>query len=159
LVAELGLRRLRIKGFQMKVPEYYNRVNHDLLRLIPPDAGIVLEIGCGAGALAQVYRRINPEVLYLGVEIVPDAASAAAGVGVDRVFNGDAALVEPSDSGLSAIDPGVDCLVFGDVLEHMTDPWAVLARLVRWVREGGQVLACIPNIQQFPVLVNLMRGQ
>jgi SAM-dependent methyltransferase len=143
----------------MKVPEYYNRVNHDLLRLIPPDAGIVLEIGCGAGALAQVYRRINPEVLYLGVEIVPDAASAAAGVGVDRVFNGDAALVEPSDLGLSALDPGVDCLVFGDVLEHMTDPWAVLARLVRWVREGGQVLACIPNIQHFSVLVNLMRGQ
>ena len=28
-----------------------------------------------------------------------------------------------------------------------------------WVRDGGQVLACIPNIQHFSVLVNLLRGQ
>jgi SAM-dependent methyltransferase len=144
----------------MSVPDYYNRVNRDLLRLIPPDAGAVLEVGCGAGALAREYRRINPVVLYLGVEMVPEAATAAASIGrVDRVFTGDAATVEPSDLGLSAFDPGVDCLVFGDVLEHMVDPWAALARLAQWVREGGQVLACIPNIQHYSVLVNLLRGQ
>ena len=140
-----------------QIPDYYNR---DLLRLIPPVAGKVLEVGCGAGALAREYRRLNPDVLYLGVELVPEAARAAATIGhIDRVFTGDAARVEPSDFGLSAIDPGVDCLVFGDVLEHMIDPWAVLARLARWVREGGQVLACVPNIQHYSVLVNLLRGQ
>jgi SAM-dependent methyltransferase len=144
----------------MSVPDYYNRVNRDLLRLIPPNARSVLEVGCGAGALAQEYRRINPDVLYLGVEMMPEAASAAATIGrVSRVFAGDAAIVEPSDLGLSAIDPGVDCLVFGDVLEHMVDPWAVLARIARWVREEGQVLACLPNIQHYSVLVNLLRGQ
>lgn len=144
----------------MSIPDYYCRINADLLRLVPPDARVVLEVGCGTGALAEAYRRINPDVRYLGVEISPVAAHAAAEAGrVDQVFVGDAAMVEPADLGLPEIEPNVDCLVFGDVLEHMLDPWAVLTRLGHWVRNGGQVLACIPNVQHYSVLVNLLRGK
>ena len=39
------------------------------------------------------------------------------------------------------------------------DPWAALARLARLVREGGQILACIPNVQHYSIIVNLMRGR
>src|SRR5204863_1150032 len=75
----------------------------------------------------------------------------------------DAAAVEPDALGLpgpgAEAGPVVDCLVCGDVLEHMADPWGVLARLSRWVRDGGQVLACIPNVQHYSVLVDLLRGR
>ena len=53
----------------------------------------------------------------------------------------------------------MDCLVFGDVLEHLVDPWAVLARLARLVCDGGQILACIPNVQHYSVIVSLLRGK
>ena len=53
----------------------------------------------------------------------------------------------------------MDCLIFGDVLEHLVDPWAGLARSARLVRDGGQILACIPNIQHYSVIVNLLRGR
>jgi len=144
----------------MSVPDYYNRVNVDLLRLMPPDARVVVEIGCGAGALAEAYRRINTQVRYFGIEKDPAAARAASASGrVDRVVAGDVETVDPAVLDLSDTRPSVDCLVLGDVLEHMVDPWAVLARLVRWVRDGGQVLACIPNVQHYSVLVNLLRGK
>ena len=91
---------------------------------------------------------------------MPEAASAAGTSGrLNRVFTGDAALVEPADLGLSAIEPAIDCLVFGDVLEHMVDPGPSSRRLAEWVRENGQVLACIPNIQHYSVLVRLLRGR
>ncbi len=142
-----------------------HRFHHDLLGLIPPDARIILEVGCGAGALADAYRRINPDVRYLGIETSAEAARLAESPGrLDRVVIGDAAVVEPGALGLPdprAEDqqPTVDCLVFGDVLAQMVDPWGVLARLSRWVRDGGQVLACIPNVQHFSVLVDLLRGR
>ena len=60
------------------MPDMSLRVNLDLLRLIPPDARVVLEVGCGAGALAEAYRRINPSVRYLGIEKVAMKAQAAA---------------------------------------------------------------------------------
>jgi SAM-dependent methyltransferase len=143
----------------MSIPAYYNRVNLDLLRLMPPDARVVVEVGCGAGALAGAYRRINPRVSYHGIEKNSEAAGAALAAGrIDRMFVGDVESVDPAKLELSSIEPSVDCLVFGDVLEHLADPWAVLARLAHWVRDGGQVLACIPNVQHYSVLVGLLRG-
>ena len=63
----------------------------------------------------------------------------------------------PAALGLPEAEPVVDCLVFADALEHMIDPWGVLARLSRWVRDGGQVLACIPNVQHYSMLVSLLQ--
>ena len=144
----------------MAIPDYYNRVNADLLRLMPPDAAVVLEAGCGAGALADAYRRNNPRVTYIGIEKHAEAASSARSSGrVDRVIEGDLEEVEPEALGLSAEQPSVDCLVFGDVLEHLVDPWATLTRLARLVCKGGQILACIPNVQHYSVIVSLLRGQ
>src|SRR5262249_53974498 len=140
-------------------PDYYNRVNVDLLRIMPPDASVVLEAGCGAGALAEAYRRINRGVTYCGIEKNADAARLASSSGrIDQLIVGDVETVDLSALGFSEERPSVDCLVFGDVLEHLVDPWIVLSRLARLVRSGGQVLACIPNIQHYSIIINLMRG-
>jgi SAM-dependent methyltransferase len=127
--------------------------------MIPPDADVVFEAGCGTGSLAEAYRKVNSGVMYYGIEKNADAARVAESIGrINNVIVGDVEAVDPLALGLSDEQPSVDCLIFGDVLEHLIDPWAVLAKLVRLVRNGGQILACIPNIQHYSVIVSLMRG-
>ncbi|MGP0065994.1 MAG: methyltransferase domain-containing protein [Isosphaeraceae bacterium] len=135
-------------------------VNLELLQRMPVDARIVLDVGCGAGALADAYRRINPDARYLGIEKEAEAARIAETARrIDRVAVGDPGTILPSALGLPDAEPVVDCLVFADALEHMIDPWGVLARLSQWVRVGGQILASIPNVQHYAMLVDLLRGR
>lgn len=141
----------------MPEADYYDRINPDLLRLIPLDARHVLEVGCGAGALGAEYKRVNPACTYTGIEL-SEPAAARARERLDRVICGSVEALPPE--ALALVPRGeVDCLVYGDVLEHMLDPWRVLREHAGWLAPGGQVLACIPNVQHMSVLAGLLRGQ
>ncbi len=140
----------------MSVPDYYNRVNLDLLHVIPPHARAVLEVGCGTGAMAEQFLAINPGTRYVGIEMNAEAA-AIASTRLARVIVGNVETLDLADLGLEP--ESFDALVFGDVLEHMTDPWRVLGELARLLRPGGQALACIPNVQHWSVIVDLLRGR
>lgn len=138
-------------------PDYYNRVNEDLLAMIPPSSSRVLEVGCGAGALATRFKRINPRCEYWGVEPNHEAASQAdTGGDLDQVY---AVGVEdffehaPLDYGR------FQSIVMGDVLEHLEDPGRVLKRLVNdWLDSNGSIVACVPNVQHWSVIQTLLDG-
>jgi len=146
----------------MPVSEYFNRVNADLLAVIPPDARVILEIGCGAGALCEAYRRINPGVKWHGFDINREAiatakqtrrCTSAQEIDIEREDVFDFGIYENN------LDPGeADCLIAGDVLEHCFDPWTLLKRLVQGIAPGAQILACIPNVQHWTVIRDLIAG-
>ena len=124
----------------------------DLADLVPKTARAVLDVGCGPGQLgAELKRRGVARVV--GIELNPEASRLAARV-LDEVVT---ANVESND--LPFVDESFDCIVYGDVLEHLVDPWAVLAGHRRLVTEGGTILVSMPNIAYWPVVRDLLRGR
>lgn len=132
---------------------YGAHANPDLLSRIPLDARVVLDIGCGAGALGAAFRRRNPAARLIGIE--PDAALRNHARGhLDAVHATDIESTPPP------VAPGsLDAMVFGDVLEHLRDPWAVLRRDLHLLSDSGVLLVCVPNIEHWSFVARLMAGQ
>jgi 2-polyprenyl-3-methyl-5-hydroxy-6-metoxy-1,4-benzoquinol methylase len=128
--------------------------NAEVLSMIPAGLARVVEVGASSGALAQAYRRTNPETDYVGIEIDPSYAERCK-ERCSRVLN--ANIEQISDTELQALLP-VDCWVFSDVLEHLYDPWRLLKRLRATMRAGDCVVACLPNTQHWSVLTRLVSG-
>ena len=134
--------------------DYHDRVNPDLLWRIPVKARTVLEVGCGSGALGVAFKALQPAVTWIGIEAEP-AAAALAQERLDLLLSGD---VEDPDLVMPALPP-LDCLVYGDVLEHLRDPWTCLQRQTAWLADDGVLLACIPNVQHWSALLQLLQGR
>ena len=134
---------------------YYGNANPALLERIPATARSILEVGCGAGALGRLIKARSPEVCYVGVECVPEAADLAIQAGLDHVLVGD---VENMEQKIACLGP-FDCIIYGDVLEHLVDPDLLLGRHIKLLSDQGLVLASIPNAQHWTLLVNLIRGR
>jgi len=49
-----------------------------------------------------------------------------------------------------------DTLIVADVLEHLRDPWAAMFRLRGCLKDGGTVVASIPNIAHYKIIKKLL---
>lgn len=131
-------------------PDY---ANPELLEKIPLSAKTVLDVGCGLGTLGLEYRRRNPKARYLGIDIEPDAI-AVAKTRLTEVFCGDAEKTPMPFE----VPEGIDCIVYGDVLEHFIDPWALLAEHAKYLSPEGTVLVCMPNVEHWSMVARLLTG-
>lgn len=131
--------------------EYYSQSREDIESLIPLSVSRVLDIGCGEGILGKrLLERGAKEVT--GVEINSSACEKAAR-NISRVICGN---IEELD--LPFEDGYFDCIILGDVLEHLKDPAAVLVKLGRTLSDTGEVIASIPNIRYYGILNMLVEG-
>ncbi len=127
--------------------------NPDLLERIPLTARVVLDVGCGAAALSAAYRKRNPRARLLGIDKDPSVTDLA----MERLD--ELATVDVEDDPLPFDVPeGIDCIVYGDILEHLRDPWAVLQRHAEALSPDGVILICIPNLEHWSFAEKLLRG-
>lgn len=135
--------------------EYFGRSRNEVLPHIPEGASRVLELGCGTGAtLRAVKAKLGggESLWFGGIELVESAAAEARGV-CDQLWIGDVeSLTFDSDIEKGSLDV-ILCL---DVLEHLVDPWSMVARLTPLLKPGGRLIASIPNVRNWKFIWGLL---
>lgn len=103
-----------------------------------PTSGRVAEIGCGAGRFLRAIAQIRPELQLVGMDVSQAALRAAQA----RAPALDLRRVEGSV--LPAADNEFDALLLLDVLEHASDPHALVGEAARILKPGGLLHAHVP---------------
>lgn len=140
--------------YRTKDDAYFSGSRADIVADLPLNpAARALEIGCGRGATGRAALDQGKAGYYFGVELDPEAA-AAARTCLSGVLCGN---IEEAD--LEAIGGDYDVLILSEVLEHLVDPWTTLSRLTSRLRPGALVYASSPNVSNYRLILDLLRGR
>lgn len=126
------------------------QTRHDVIRMVPRPLGRILDIGCGPGLTGAALMGLGAAEVW----------------GIER----DAALAEEARSRVTCVeqidlekDPTeglplgfFDAILYADVLEHLVDPWRVLAEQRELLAPGGSILVSIPNVRNLRVTLPLI---
>jgi 2-polyprenyl-3-methyl-5-hydroxy-6-metoxy-1,4-benzoquinol methylase len=130
---------------------YFDHARPELLALIPSDATRVLDVGCGGGRLGEAIKQ-RQTAHVTGIEL-NDGAAEQARNRLDAVVVGNVEEME-----LTFDRGSFDCIVCGDILEHLEDAERVLTRIRSWLRPDGCLVASIPNVRHHSILRSLLDG-
>jgi spore maturation protein CgeB/ubiquinone/menaquinone biosynthesis C-methylase UbiE len=138
--------------YESKLREYYECPRYELMHFIPQQAQRVLDVGCGAGAFGDTLKKERGALEVSGIEMVEEAWKKASLV-LDRALLGN---IETMD--LPFEESYFDCIVCGDVLEHLVDPVAALRKLTHVLKPDGIIVISIPNVRFYDVIRMLSNG-
>lgn len=131
-------------------PKYYSYLRQDLVDMVEGIGNKILEVGCGEGFTGSEFKRTGKAKEVIGVEIFEPAALKAK-ERLDKIIVGDIQVIS-----LPYPDRYFDYIIFGDVLEHLSDPWGTLRKLKRYLSSSGFVIASIPNITYWEILKDMI---
>ena len=124
---------------------------HMKLLALVDDGSRVLDVGCSSGYLARPLAERGCTVV--GIEQDPTAAALAREV-CEQVLVGD---VETMDL---PFKPGsFDVVLCGDLLEHLRDPEAFMARVRPLLADGGRLVLSTPNVANWANRLGLLAGR
>jgi 2-polyprenyl-3-methyl-5-hydroxy-6-metoxy-1,4-benzoquinol methylase len=109
-----------------------------------------LDVGAADGFLAELLTRQGWQVTAL--ERDPAQAAKARG----RCHE---VIVADLDEAAPRLEGSFDAIVYGDVLEHLSDPLPVLVSLNRSLGPGGRVIVSVPNVAHLWVRLSLLLGR
>jgi len=117
-----------------------------------PDESRVLEFGCATGLVTRILRD-EKGCTVTGFEYSSRAAEQAAPY-CEQIVVGD---IENAEN-WAALHPPYDVVLFGDVLEHLSQPGVVLKLSSTLLCGNGQALISVPNVAHYTVRRALLFG-
>lgn len=143
---------MKSEAYVDKAQDYFAHTRRDLIRMIPEvPTQKVLEVGCGRGHTLMALKQRGCAAETVGVELFPLTRTEEEIRGVDRYIVGN---IETDE--LKLPQNYFDIVICGDVLEHLNDPWAVVAKLQSLLRKDGLLIASVPNVREVRTLYNVV---
>ncbi len=124
-----------------------------IIRMIGRDKR-VLEIGAGPGSITRLLYKHNG-CRVTALEIDTDAIEILKAF-CERVYQAD--LDDVSWPKVLQNEDKFDVVLAGDVLEHLRDPWSVLASMGQLVGESGYILISLPHVGHCSVLACMLEN-
>lgn len=97
-----------------------------------------LDVGCGAGLLAEPLARLGAEVT--AIDAAPETIAAAR-----HHAEGQGLAIDYRVGGVETLDGSFDLVTSMEVIEHVTDPRAFVMGLARALAPEGLLILSTPN--------------
>ncbi|QDQ42858.1 class I SAM-dependent methyltransferase [Methylacidiphilum kamchatkense] len=104
-------------------------------RFLEAKKGKILDVGCGNGQFLYIMRELGWEAE--GIEPDPLAARKVMEIGI-KVIQSTIEEVELSKE-------TYDAITLNHVIEHLTDPFSIIKKLVIALKPGGKLVSISPN--------------
>jgi 2-polyprenyl-3-methyl-5-hydroxy-6-metoxy-1,4-benzoquinol methylase len=117
---------------------------------------LILDIGCACGDFGVILKEEKNSLVY-GIEF--DASSAGVARNTGAYKSVDCIDLNFLDTkSYTSWKNKFDHIVLLDVLEHVSEPAVVFRKLSFFLREGGSIIASIPNIAHASMKVGLLNN-
>ncbi|MCE5284744.1 MAG: class I SAM-dependent methyltransferase [Pelosinus sp.] len=129
--------------------KYYNFIKDWIIPIIPEGNNKIMDLGCAAGQMGRLLKELKKASIVIGVEMYAPAAELAK-----QYYD----VVHVVDADFLNLDykEYFDFVICGDILEHMRDPWSMVAKIYGWLKVGGSLIISIPNVRYFGLLKDLI---
>ena len=134
-----------------KQSEYYSSIRSEVQDRVKKNSKFILDVGCGSGVMGYSLKsQLAAEVW--GIEIVESA-------GLEAIEKLDNVFIGPVEECYEKLPNSYfDTMIFADVLEHLVDPYSLLKNIVGKLKDDGEIVASIPNINYWGVILSLLMG-
>lgn len=129
-----------------KGDRYFSNVRKDIIALVPDELNKVLEVGCGSGSTLFALKEMGRASEIVGIDINKYCTTQ-----LDKFISGNI-----EEMNLPYPQEYFDIIIFGDVLEHLIDPWRVVRTMRNYLKENGALIASIPNIREVKTVFQIM---
>ena len=143
------LNPVRLKYVRDMIDQHWQ---FDECRRTPLDGKSALDVGCGAGLLAEPLARLGADVT--GLDAAPELIAvarehaSALGLGIDY-----------RAGELAALEGQFDLITCMEVIEHVADPGAFVGALGKRLAPDGLLILSTPNATSWSKLLMITFGE